>query len=149
MDDEKIKTYEVVRFYCQIVVISIVILFIFIGLFIPTKFGEWEKVSETQLVTFSNSNSANDESEIYVIVTEGNKYKYRCEIDSEFGNGKSKEYVVKTVFGDVVECELTDYYNPVLMEYNRNSKITLWTLGLGSSKTKYVFFVPKGSIQRE
>ena len=149
MKDEKITTYEVVRFYCQIVVISIVVVFIFMGLFFPTKFGKWEKVSETQLVTLSNSTVANDESEIYLIVTEGNNYTYRCEIASEFETGSSKEYVVRTISGDIIESELENYKDPVLMEYKRKSKMTIWTFGLGYAETKYVFYVPKGSIQRE
>ena len=149
MKDEKITTYEVVIFYCDLIGILFVIAVIFIGLCFPTKFGEWEKVRETQLVTLSNSAVANDESEIYLIVTEGNNYTYRCEIGSEFETGSSKEYVVRTISGDIIESELENYKDPVLMEYKRKSKITIWTFGFGYAETKYVFYVPKGSIQRE
>lgn len=119
-----------------------------IGLFYPVKYGEWELVSETELVSLSNSTVTEGGGAIYVSVSGENTYTYRYEITSEFGTETSKEYEVRTVSENVIESEDANCEVPVLRRYVRKGKVTIWTFGLGS-ETKYVFYVPEGTIQKD
>ena len=53
------------------------------------------------------------------------------------------EYVAETISDNVIESEDTNCKVPVLLEYKRKSKITIWTFGFFSSETKYVLYVPE------
>lgn len=121
---------------------------IMIGIFVPTKYGDWELVEQTELVSLSNSTVTEGGGLIYVSVSGENTYTYRYEISSEFGTETSTEYKVDTVSKNVIESEDENCEVPVLRKYVRKGKITIWTFGL-SSETKYVFYVPKGTIQKE
>lgn len=119
-----------------------------IGIFYPVKYGEWELIKETELVSLSNSTVSEGGGAIYVSVSGENTYTYRYEISSGFGTETSKEYEVDTVSENVIESEDVNCEVPVLREYVRKGKITIWTFGLGKEK-KYVFYVPKGTIQKD
>jgi len=120
-----------------------------IGLRCPTKFGEWELINETELIALSNNTVTEGGGFVYVAVSGENVYTYRYEISSEFGTDTSIEYETDTISGDVIESEDPNCEKPVLLEYERKAKITIWTFGLGQSETKYVFYVPEGTIQKE
>ena len=121
---------------------------ILIGLFWPTKFGEWELVNEANLISLSGETEIEaGEEPLYASVDEENVYTYRHEISSEFGTETSTEYEADTVSGDVIESEDPNCKSPVLLEYKRKAKPTIWTFGVWASETKYVFYVPEGTIQ--
>jgi len=128
---------------------TIGVLAICIAIFYSTKYGEWEQINKTELVTLSNSTITEGGGALYVSISGENTYTYRYEIVSEFGTDTSKEYVVDTVSGNVIESEDVNCKNPVLLEYRKKPKITIWTFGFLASKTKYVFYVPEGTIQKE
>lgn len=121
---------------------------ILIGIIVPVEYKEWELVQETELVSLSNSVATTGGGFIYVSVSGENVYTYRHEIQSEFGTETSTEYKVDTVSENVIESEDENCEGPVLRKYVRKGKMTIWTFGLGS-ETKYVFYVPKGTIQKE
>ena len=122
---------------------------IVIGLFYPTKFGEWELINETELITLSNNTVTEGGGFLYVTVSGENVYTYRHEISSEFGTHTSIEYETDTISGNVIESEDPNCEKAVLLEYERKAKATFWTFGIGGSETKYVFYVPKGTIQKD
>lgn len=121
---------------------------IFIGVFVPVEYGEWELVDQTELVSLSNNTVSEGGGIIYVSVSGENTYTYRYEITSEFGTDTSKEYEVDTISNNVIESEDPNCEVPVLNKYKRKGKITIWTFGLGS-EIQYVFYVPEGTIQKD
>lgn len=119
------------------------------GIIIPVEYEEWELVNETELVSLSNDTIAEGGGGlIYVSVSGENTYTYRYKISSEFGTETSKEYKVDTISEDVIESEDANCEVPVLREYVRKGKITIWTFGC-SEETQYVFYVPEGTIQKD
>lgn len=118
-----------------------------LGLSFPVSgYNDWELIEETELVSLSNSTVSGSEGLIYVSRSVDNVYTYRYEIDSEFGTNTSKEYTTKTVSENVEEIEDPNCKVAVIRKYTRTAKKTIWTFGLGCDETKYVFYVPEGTI---
>ena len=108
---------------------------------------EWEMVKKTELVPLSDS--ANSEI-VYVINKEDDEYAYRYEIPSEFNTNTSHTYETKTLEGkDVEKIEDPNCENPALYVYKKTGKKSIWTYAINISKTKYVFYVPEGTILEE
>ena len=61
-----------------------------------------------------------------------------------------KEYKTATIVnnGNVTEIEDPDCQKPVLLEYERTAKKSIWTFGV-ASETNYVFYVPEGTISKD
>ena len=79
-----------------------------------------------------------------------NSYTCRYEINSEFGTETSKEYRTATLVNqDVEEIEDINCNRPIVMVYQREGKMSLWTFGWLNTQTKYVFYVPEGTIYKE
>ena len=126
---------------------SMIVLILFsaiiLGVYMPlNNYQDWELVEETKLVAHDTR-----EGNKYVIVWANTAYTYRYEIESEHGTATSKEYKTKVLTGQTVEeiedaeCEI-----PLLLKYEREAKRSIWTFGLNSNETKYVFYVPEGAI---
>lgn len=132
---------------------SVIIVFgVAIGLVIPVNgYTEWKLTEETELVTLSNGLASGGSGNIcYVSLSADNAYTYRYEIDSEFGTETGKTYKTQTLVGeDVEEVEDPDCEKAVVRVYEREGKMTLWTLASGTKETKYVFYVPEGTISKE
>lgn len=130
----------------------IVLAALVLGLFLPTGYKDEELVEEIELVSLSNSTSAEGEGIIYVSITGENSYSYRYEVDSKYGTTTSKEYVVETISkknGNIVEVEDPNCEKAVIQRFVKKSKITIWSFGFGGSETTYVIYVPEGSISKE
>jgi len=124
---------------------------LYIGLCCPVSgFHEWVLVEETELISLSNDLTSSGNEIVYVAFSADDTYTYRYEIDSEFGTDTSKEYQTETLVGENVEeiedhnCEI-----PFIRVYERKGKMSIWTFALGSKETKYVFYVPEGTISKE
>lgn len=128
-----------------------VIISLVAGLHEPLSgYTDWEMVQETELVSLSDSTASGGVGLIYVSLSADNAYTYRYEIDSEFGTETSKEYQTATVLGqNVQEVEDPDCETPVIRVYTRKGKMSVWTFALGNEETKYVFYVPEGTISKE
>lgn len=121
-----------------------------LGMYYPfSGYNDWELVSETPLVGLSNTTASVGSGYIYVSISPENAYTYRYEIDSDFGTESSKEYKTATVTGNVVEIEDPACEVPVLRKYEQTAKKSIWTFGLTTIETKYVFYVPEGTIIKE
>jgi len=124
---------------------TILILFsaVILGMIIPiNNYNEWILVEETELEPHVTS-----EGEIYVIVWANTAYTYRHEIESELATSTSKEYETKVLTGQTVEeIEDSDCKVPLLLKYERIAKSSIWSFGFFSKETKYVFYVPEGTI---
>ncbi len=130
-----------------------IVLSIHLGLFCPISgYNDWELIKETELVSLSNASASGGSGFIYVSLSADNAYTYRFEVDSAFGTSSSKEYKTATIINsdnDVIEVEDSECQKPVLMEYGRTAKKSIWTFGLASDETSYVFYVPEGTISKE
>lgn len=125
---------------------------IYLGLCYPFNgYTDWELVNKTELVSLSNSTISGGTGCIYVSLSADNSYTYRFEVDSMFGTEASKEYKTVTIVNDdnVTEIEDPDCQTPMLKEYKRTAKRSIWTFGHSSSETAYVFNVPEGTISKE
>ena len=122
-----------------------------IGVIVPISgFNEWKLTQETELVTLSNSLASGGVGIIYVSLSADNAYTYRYEIDSEFGTETGKTYKTQTLVGkDVEEVEDPNCEKAVVRVYQREGKRTIWTFALGTEETKYIFYVPEGTISKE
>lgn len=127
--------------FATIVLSLYIILDILTGTLVPAEYGEWDLVNETELVELSNNT-------VYVSMSTKNVYTYRYKIPTEFGTETSTEYEVDNISGKVIESEDKNCKIPVLKEYKRNEKTTMWKIG-HDSETKYVFYVPEGTIQKD
>jgi len=121
-----------------------------IGVLSPISgYNEWEVVQETELISLSNDMASGGTGIVYVSLSADNVYSYRYEINSEFGTETSREYKTATLTGkDVEEVEDPNCEVPVIRVYKRDAKRTIWTFGL-YGETKYVFYVPEGTISKE
>lgn len=124
---------------------------VFLSLIIPTDYEEeWELRKQTELVSLSNTTETEGGGFLYVNVSARNVYTYRYEISSELGTDTSSEYETATISENVIESEDSNCEVPMLLEYIRKPKATIWTFGSNAEPyIKYVFYVPKGTIQRE
>lgn len=122
-----------------------------IGVVVPVNgFNEWKLTQETELVTLSNSLASGGVGMIYVSLSADNAYTYRYEIDSEFGTEMGKTCKTQTLVGkDVEEVEDPNCEKAVVRVYQREGKRTIWTFALGTEETKYIFYVPEGTISKE
>lgn len=90
------------------------------GIIIPTNMGEW-KVKETIGATLLSS----DKKDIL------GEYTYQYLIPEK---GNSKPNIINYTFDSPIEEP------PILVRCERKAEPTIWTLGLGSIETKYVFY---------
>jgi len=105
---------------------------------------EWKMVKKTELVPLSDSTNSEI---IYVINKEDEEYTYKYEIISEFQTNTSHTYETKTLEEDDVEkIEDPNCETPFLYVYKKSGKKSIWTYAIKTSKTKYVFYVPEGTI---
>lgn len=127
----------------------IIALALFAGICFPLSgYNDWELQKEVELVSLSNSVETGSSGFLYVVRSSDNVYSYRYKIDSEFGTPTSTNYETDTVEGNVEEIEDPKCEVPVLRIYQKTAKRTKWTFGL-MGETKYVFYVPDGTIQKE
>lgn len=122
------------------------------GLFFPfSGYKDWKLIKETKLVSLSNSTVSGGTGLVYVSLSADNSYTYRFEVDSTFGNKSSKKYKTATIVNDnnITEIEDSKCQEPILMEYKRTAKKSIWTFGLLSNETSYVFNVPEGTISKD
>lgn len=110
---------------------------------------DWKLHEQIQLVSLSNGLATQGGGFMYVSVSAENAYSYRYEIDSKFGSETSKEYVVDVVSGNVEEIEDINCETPVLLKYKNKLGISKWRIILPGEATKYVFYVPEGTISHE
>ena len=113
---------------------------------------DWECVKSTELVSLSNTVVSQGGGLMYVSILAENVYTYRYEIDSPFGTDTSKEYIVDTISGNVEEIEDPKCEVPLLLKYRSKPrvKIGLWNIIISfGGETKYIFYVPEGTIQKE
>lgn len=128
------------------------IISIYLGLFYPFNgYTDWKVIKESELVSLSNSTISGGTGCIYVSLSADNSYTYRFEVDSMFGTESSKEYKTATIVNNdnVTEIEDPNCQTPMLIEYKRTAKMSIWTFGLLHSETAYVFNVPEGTISKE
>lgn len=122
------------------------------GLCAPLSgYTEWELIQETELVSLTNNPASGGVGKLtYVSLSADNAYTYRYEIDSEFGTETSREYDTNTLVNKDVE-EIEDYNckKPVIREYQKKGKRTIWTFAFDTTITKYIFYVPEGTISKE
>lgn len=130
--------------------ILMVILAILIVAFSPISgYNEWGLIEETELISLSNDVASGETGMVYVSLSADNVYTYRYEINSEFGTETSREYKTTALHNkDVEEIEAPDCEVPVIRVYQRDAKRTIWTFGW-YIETKYVFYVPEGTISKE
>lgn len=129
----------------------LIIVSILAGIFYPfSGYNDWKMIKETELVSLSNSTASGGTGFLYVSLSADNSYTYRFEVDSTFGTKSSKEYKTATIVNNsnVTEIEDPDCQKPVLLEYERTAKKSIWTFGV-ASETNYVFYVPEGSISKD
>lgn len=122
------------------------------GLFFPfSGYKDWKLIKETKLVSLSNSTVSGGTGLVYVSLSADNSYTYRFEVDSTFGNKSSQKYKTATIVNDnnITEIEDSKCQEPILMEYKRTAKKSIWTFGLLSNETSYVFNVPEGTISKD
>lgn len=122
------------------------------GLFFPfSGYKDWKLIKETKLVSLSNSTISGGTGLVYVSLSADNSYTYRFEVDSTFGNKSSKKYKTATIVNDnnITEIEDSKCQEPTLMEYKRTAKKSIWTFGLLTNETSYVFNVPEGTISKD
>lgn len=122
------------------------------GLFFPfSGYKDWKLIKETKLVSLSNSTVSGGTGLVYVSLSADNSYTYRFEVDSTFGNKSSKKYKTATIVNDnnITEIEDSKCQEPTLMEYKRTAKKSIWTFGLLSNETSYVFNVSEGTISKD
>lgn len=129
----------------------IFILAIIVALFTPLSgYKDWQLVQETELVSLSNGTASGGTGFIYVSLSADSTYTYRYEVDSEFGTETSKEYETRTLTsGNVQEVEDPNCKVPVIREYYRKGKSSIWTFALCTGQCKYVFYVPEGTISKD
>ena len=129
-----------------------IILSIFLGLCYPFNgYNDWKLIKETKLISLSNSTVSGGTGLVYVSLSADNAYTYRFEVDSTFGTKSSKKYKTDTIVNDnnITEIEDSKCQNPMLMEYERTAKKSIWTFGFLSNETSYVFYVPEGTINKD
>ena len=133
-------------------VFCVIIASIGLGLFYPLSgYNDWKLIKETKLVSLSNSTvSGGTGSLVYVSLSADNSYTYRFEVDSPFGTKSSKKYKTATLVNDnnITEIEDSKCQEPILMEYKRTAKKSIWTFGI-CPETSYVFNVPDGTISKD
>ena len=122
-----------------------------LGLFFPfSGYNDWKLIKETKLVSLSNSTVSGGTGLVYVSLSADNSYTYRFEVDSPFGTKSSKKYKTATLVNDnnITEIEDSKCQEPILMEYERTAKKSIWTFGI-YFETSYVFNVPEGTISKD
>lgn len=123
---------------------------ILLGLFVPISgFHETELTSTIKLVSLSDQTISSGSGLIYVSISGENSYTFYVEVKNQYGSDTSKAYKSKTISGsNITIIEEENYTDATLRVYKTKAKRSFWTFALGSTKTEYVFFVPKGTIAR-
>ena len=98
-------------------------------------YNEYHALKETKLSSIALNK---DNSDIYIIKLENGDNIYK-NIEDE----KVKIYD-KSITLEIIEEE--NCTNPRLVYYFRPTKMSWFTLGIGTLGEKYVFYVPKGSV---
>ena len=136
---------------CMVTLLIIFLLGGFIlGLVVPVSgFHETELTSTTKLVSLSDQTISSGSGLIYVSISGENSYTYYVEVENQYGSDTSKAYKSKTISGsNITIIEEENYTDATLRVYETKAKRSFWTFALDSTKTEYVFFVPKGTIAR-
>ena len=144
--------YSITRPYVSFTSIIIMFVAIFVSIFHPFDgYTDWELVEETELVTLSDTSVSGDIGPIYLSLS-GNTYTYRYEevdstfeVNSKFGTKSTTSHISAY---DVTVIEDPECQKPVLMEYGRTAKETLWNFSF-CCESSYVFYVPEGTISKE
>ena len=139
--------YGVITLSVVIVIVSIIA-----GLFVPISgYYDWKPAERKDLVSLSDSSCISGaKGIIFISISSSNIYTYRYEVDSEFGTDTSKEFVTETVDGEcVVEVEDESIDTAYLQVYTRKAQKSIWTFGLFTEETQYIFYVPPGSISKD
>ena len=144
--------HDILEKSAPIIATAIMVLGFAIGSFIPVNGDtEWKLIEENELITLSNGLAYRGTGNIcYVSLSADNAYTYRYKIDSGFGTEKGNSYKIQTLVGeDVEEVEDQNCEKAVVRVYEKEGKMSLWTLDWEPKKTKYVFYVPEGTISKE
>lgn len=129
--------------------ISIVAGFIFALL--PGGLGhdEWKLIEEKELICFSHKSDSETASDTYLLFSEENAYMYRYQVESKLGANTSKETQIETLVNEEVEViEEINCDTPVLRMYERKGTKNNWKFIKLPKQTKYVFYVPDGTIAK-
>lgn len=146
------KSKEVLYGLCYTSV-AILLLSLALGILIPISGfnDEWELIEETELIALSNAESFEEIRRVFVFISADNVYIYRHHINSNFGTETAKGYRTEILMNEEIEeVEDPNCETPVLRVYRKTTKRSIWTFALlGDEMTKYVFYVPEGSISKE
>lgn len=123
---------------------------IFAGLSPISGYTEWQLTEEAELGAFSNVPALRETRTIYAVLSAENTYTYWYDTGSQFGTETSKtfkEQIVKEEYVDTVED--ANCPKPVVRVYQRQGKKTIWTFAVLGKETRYILYVPAGTIYRE
>ena len=110
-----------------------------IGVGVPVSgYNDWKLIEETELIALANEVNSTETGEIYLSISAENVYTYKCVIGA-----------ITLTNEDVEVIEDSRYEVPFLRVYKRIGKKSIWTFALGMEETKYIFYVPEGSIFKE
>ena len=114
--------------------ILIIIVGIGIGLFCPISgYDDFKEKGTLELTLFRSNDILNSE------------YVY-AEVSDKKATYSSNGTEQKTVSGCVVTIEQARCEKPTLIIEEGKGRMSIWTFALFNSETKYVFYIPKGSI---
>ncbi len=135
-----------------LLIVFVLITAISIGLLVPTGGTlPFEEAKIQNLHSLKNELTIKGNgSPLYVNISTNNTYLFYAETDSEFANENSKAYVSRSLAGNnVTVVEEDNCEQPRLVEYYRDNVPTFWTYGINARETKYVFYVPVGTIAHD
>lgn len=111
------------------------------------EYGEWKMIEEKELVSISTETVSGDIHDIYLLYSEENTYTYRYKIASEVGINTAVLCQTETLSNKNVEqLEDVNCKTPVLQVYEREGLVPKWKLRRLPTQTKYVFYLPEGSV---
>ena len=111
------------------------------------EYGEWKMIEEKELVSISTETVSGDIHDIYLLYSEENTYTYRYKIASEVGINTAVLCQTETLSNKNVEqLEDVNCKIPVLQVYEREGLVPKWKLIRLPTQTKYVFYLPEGSV---
>ena len=104
-------------------------------------------MKKTELVSLKSDTLA------YAMTDAEEVYTYRYKVSSGKITDTSEEYDTDTLSGEnVIESEDPECKDPLLLEYRKVPKSTIWTFGTFDPHCrgrKYIFYVPIGTIKEE
>ena len=107
-----------------------------IGLFCPISGYDFKEKETIAISSFRSKDMMNSKS-IYIEIS-GKEAIYSQ-------NGKD----TKKVSGNVVTIEQAKCSKPILKIEEGNGKISMWTFALLNHESRYIFYVPKGTIMEK